>query len=232
MTYKTLRMPTMSKTAIIYRRASTNDTKQANSLDNQSRELFNFASMNGYEVIEDISEYQSASNGSEREGFQKALCMLAADEELTLICYDLTRLSRDIGSWNSFNSFLPRIRFATRGDVAVTPLEASILLVVSANESRTMGSRISNGIQRAKERAQEAGLEWSWGGGDDCGSARAAKLAKTANWRSTIIEICSALELQGLKTYKAKAEWLNSNGFRSQRGNLISVPTLRNALIS
>lgn len=222
----------MSKKAIIYRRASTDETKQANSLDNQARGLFGFAYMNGYEVIEDISEYQSASNGSERKGFKKAIGMLEADEELTLICYDLTRLSRNIGNWNSFNSFLPRIRFATRGDAPITELEASILLVVSANESRTMGARISNGIQKAKERALEAGLEWKWGGGDDCGSARAAKLAKTASWRASIIEICNILELQGLKTYRDKAEWLNSNGFRSQRGNLISVPTLRNALIS
>ena len=112
----------MSKKAIIYRRASTNDTKQTNSLDNQARELFNFACTHGYEVIQDISEYQSASNGSEREGFQKALSALKADDGLTLICYDLTRLSRDIGSWNSFNSLLPRIRFATRGDTAVTEL--------------------------------------------------------------------------------------------------------------
>ena len=91
---------------------------------------------------------------------------------------------------------------------------------------------IKNGIQKAKERALEAGLGWSWGGGDDCGSARAAKLAKTAEWRASIIEICGVLHAQGLKTYKSKAEWLNANGFRSQRGNLISVPTLRNALIS
>jgi DNA invertase Pin-like site-specific DNA recombinase len=222
----------MTKKAIIYRRASTSETKQMNSLDNQARELYGFAVMNGYEIIEDIAEYQSASNGSEREGFKKALSLLKADDELTLICYDLTRLSRDLGNWTSFNSFLPRIRFATRGDVAITELEASILLVVSANESRTMGSRISHGIQRAKERALEAGVEWKWGGNDNPVAATAANVAKTSAWRSSIIEICSALDTQGLKTYREKCEWLNFNGFRSQRGNPISIATLRNALIS
>ena len=222
----------MSKKAIIYRRASTNDTKQANSLDNQARELFNFASAHGYEVIQDISEYQSASNGSEREGFQKALSLLKADEALTLICYDLTRLSRDIGSWNSFSSFLPRIRFATRGDVAVTELEASILLVVSANESRTMGARISNGIQKAKERALEAGLEWSFGGNGNHTHATASLMSKTSDWRKSMIEVCAVLEAQGHKSYRSKVEWLNANGFTNQRGRPISIGTLRNALIS
>ena len=44
------------KKAIIYRRASTNETKQAHSLDNQARMLWSFAEEYGYEVIEEVVE--------------------------------------------------------------------------------------------------------------------------------------------------------------------------------
>ena len=220
------------KKAIIYRRASTNNTKQANSLDNQARDIYLFAEHNNYSVVGDFAEYQSASKGSDRPAFRDALSRLRDDAELTLICYDLTRLSRDLGSWNEIAPILHRIRFTTRGDSQITELEASILLAVSANESRVLSRRISNGIKKAKQRAQENNEEWKWGGNDDPKEARKARAEKTRLWRSSIVEICSTLSHQGLKTYKSKADWLNKNGFRSQSGNLISVPTLRNALIS
>lgn len=218
------------KRAVIYRRASTDGKKQAHSLSNQAFELTEFAASNGYEVVKDIFEYVSASKGVSRDGFNECLALLEQDCDLTLIAYDLTRLSRDIGNWSSWSAFLPRIRFATRGDVAISELEASILLVVSANESRMIGERVAKGIQRAKERALDSGKEWKWGGCPNPSKARAKLASNTKRWRETIRSVSEVLDERGITTLKAKCDWLNSNGFRSQRGKLIGTSTLHYAL--
>ena len=218
------------KKAIIYRRASTNESQQKNSLDNQTRELVDFASSNGYSLIGDYSEYQSASKGLTREAFDKALKTLRSDSSLTLIIHDFTRLSRDMGTWNDWVDLLPRIRFANSGDKALTELEASLMLIISANESRTLSERITKGIKRAKERAFEDGKDWSWGGCKNPTEATAALKSQTKTWREQIKEVCHVLEAQGHNSLNKKASWLNKNGFRSQRGNSISIQTLSNAL--
>ena len=218
------------KQAIIYRRASTNEMQQKNSLDNQSRELIEFASCNGYEVIDDFSEYQSASKGLSRTAFDNALARLRESESLTLIVHDFTRLSRDIGTWNDWVDLLPQIRFSNSGDKALTQLEASLMLIISANESRTLSERISKGIQRSKERALESGKAWTWGGNKNPSCARASLKLKTQAWRRQIKEVCLMLESQGFTTLKQKADWLNENGFTSQRGKPISNQTLHNTL--
>jgi DNA invertase Pin-like site-specific DNA recombinase len=216
--------------AIIYRRASTNETQQRNSLDNQSRELVEFAMSNGYEVIEDYYEYQSASKGLSRSAFDKALSRLRQCNDLTLIVHDFTRLSRDIGTWNDWVDLLPQIRFANSGNKALTELEASLMLIIAANESRTLSERISKGIKRSKERALESGKTWTWGGNKNPVTARASLESKTKAWRDQIKEVCHVLESKGLNSLKKKTDWLNQNGFTNQRGKPISSQTLHNAL--
>jgi len=217
------------KKAIIYRRASTNETKQAHSLDNQARMLWSFAEEYGYEVIEEVVEYASASKG-ERDGFNYVCSLLSKNPDLHLIVNDLTRLSRDIGSWNDWSCYLPRIRFARKGDVSLTELEASLFLVIAANESRVLGQRISEGIQRAKERALEAGETWTWGNPGNPIHARQALMLQTNSWREKIQSICGMLESSGIHTLAAKCEWLTDNGFRTQRGGIIGNATLWRAL--
>ena len=218
------------KPAIIYRRASTNEETQTNSLGNQEAELYEFAARNGYNIEADIAEYQSAYKNKERKGFEKALGLLRKNKELTLIVHDLTRLSRDIGNWNMWAPLLGQIRFANMGDKSMTELEASLLLVVSANESRVLSERTKKGIQRARERAQEAGSVWSWGGNTNPTKAREVNKAKTANWRQTIQNVCNNLDPKNVLSLREKAEWLNDNGFTNQRGRPISTQTLHNAL--
>ena len=117
------------------------------------------------------------------------------------------------------------------GDKSMTELEASLLLVVSANESRVLSERTKKGIQRARERAQEAGSVWSWGGNTNPTKAREVNKAKTANWRQTIQNVCNNLDPKNVLSLREKAEWLNDNGFTNQRGRPISTQTLHLSLI-
>jgi len=219
------------KKAITYRRASTDEVKQAHSLDNQSRELARFAQTHGYEIVQDIVEYASASSG-ERDGFHAALTLLSNNPDLVLIVNDLTRLSRDIGNWNQWSNFLPRIRFARKGDIAITALEASLLLIIAANEASVLGARISQGIQASKARCIENGGEWTWCSNSNPHQAQNANKNAAEAWREKIINIASLLEAQGFNSLRQKCAWLNENGFKSRQGNNISPMTLRSAINS
>ena len=217
------------KQAVIYRRASTDEMKQANSLDNQSAMLWSFAEENDYHVIEDVVEYASASKG-EREGFAQVVSLLSKNPDLYLIVNDLTRLSRDLGDWNLWSPFLSRIRFARKGDIAITELEASLLLVVASNESRVLGQRISEGIQRSKERALSSGKDWSWGNPQNLVYANQERTKRSNEWRNTIRMVCEMLDQVGQTTLQAKIDWLADNGFKSRRGNKIGLSTLHKVL--
>ena len=223
-------MKTM-KQAIIYRRASTDDTKQAHSLDNQAVMLHMFAENNGYHVVEDIVEYGSASKG-EREGFNSVCTLLSKNPDLFLIVNDLTRLSRDLGNWDLWSPFLPRIRFARKGDIAITELEASLLLVVAANESRELGNRTAEGIRRAKERALEANIQWKWGNPQNIGKANEERTRRSNEWRSQIRNVCLMLQQTQSMTLQQMCDWLSENGFKSRRGNKIGLSTLHKVLKS
>ena len=220
--------------AIVYQRASSDEVKQANSLNRQETHLNNFIENHGYDVVETFSEYASAYQGNERPQFQAALDRLASDKSLILLVNDLTRLSRNLDGYGEWKDYLERIRFASMGNQPVEPLTAELLLVVSANESRVLGSRISSGIS-AKRKREGKDFAWGWSNPKQDHATVLSKAiekrrqnAKEATRR--IAFQAKYFEKMGITSRKKQCEEFEKMGIKTSVGKKVTPHAIRAAL--
>jgi len=97
--------------ASIYRRASTNEAKQVNSLEIQSTVIANFCKRHGYTVADDASFVEYASGKDDcRVEFNRALDY-AIKNEVVLICVSIDRLSRSLSVFSRIQEHIGRLRF-------------------------------------------------------------------------------------------------------------------------
>ena len=217
--------------AIVYRRASTDEDTQIHSLNRQEVQIEQFCANHNYEIVETFSEYASAYKGHSRPQFQKALKKLAKDPDLVLLVNDLTRLSRSLEGYGDWKKFLPQIRFASLGNKTVEPLVAELLLVVAANESRVLGSRISSGIKARKKRMGKA---YSWGFGSQDNTVQQEAHAKSIQTRqnkaydnaSKIVSMVQYLEGVGITSRKAQVIELEKRNITTTRGCKVTNPAI------
>lgn len=220
--------------AIVYRRASTDEDTQVHSLNRQELQIQQFVENHGYVVVETFAEYGSAYQSNDRPQFKAALEKLAADQSLVLLVNDLTRLSRSLEGYGDWKNYLDRIRFASLGNKTVEPLVAELLLVVSANESRVLGSRIKSGIQAKRQRD---GDKFVWGFGvhkDQSLSQAQSKSLQTRQKRARetarrIVSMVRYLEAQGIESRKAQCEELEARGVTTSRGNKVTPVAINKA---
>ena len=225
---------TQATKAIVYRRASTDEETQVHSLNRQEVQIEQFCSSHNYEIVETFCEYASAYKSNDRPQFKAALKRLSKDPNLVLLVNDLTRLSRSLEGYGDWKNYLPQIRFASLGNKTVEPLVAELLLVVSANESRVLGSRISSGIKARKKRM---GKNYTWGFGNPEHNSKQEALAKAKQTRqnkaydtaSKIVSMVKYLEGMGVTSRKAQVIELEKRNITTTRGSKVTNQAINKA---
>ncbi len=221
------------KKAIIYIRASTNEELQKNSFGTQQNEIDAFCKTHGYTIEGTYKEYVSASKRVKRLQWDAAVDELKLDPELTLIAWELTRVSRDLKDWALLESLLHRIRFTDGPDEPPSFLELSMRLVIAQYETKKMGERISAGIRRKKDAALAQGKIFIWGNTHSMPNEhrKAGSDANVANADQFYDRLMRAINpVKGL-TLAAQVEFLNNETrFRTRRGKKWSIANLHRAI--
>ena len=222
-----------NKKAIIYLRASTNEELQANSFGTQELAIQRFCEANGYEVITRYQEYVSASKGKTRPEWNKAIRHLKDDPTLTLIAWELTRISRDLKDWATIEPLLPQMRFTEMSDATPSFLTVSLKLVLAEYESKKLGDRISDGIKRVKAECEALGREFTWGNAhnisnDDRKHGQKANVDAANKHQDAVMR---ALEPVNHLTLAKKVEYLNTEtDIRTRRGKMWTIGNLHRAI--
>ena len=136
------------KRAISYRRASTNESNQANSLAVQEAVIDRFASAYGYEIESSFCEYASGRN-DEREQFNLALAY-AVENDCFLIMWKIDRCARSMTIYNRIAKHLHRIRFCEIGDSEPQLMVLAVLLAAAENESVNTSVRVRTAMAHIK----------------------------------------------------------------------------------
>jgi DNA invertase Pin-like site-specific DNA recombinase len=221
------------KKAIVYIRASTTEELQANSFGTQQLALDRFCETNGYEVVGSYKEYVSASKKVKRPQWQAAIDELADNPELTLISWELTRVSRSLGDWTLIESLLDRLRFTDSGDKPLTLSELSMRLVFGQWESIKISERVKAGISRKKNEMERAGLQFTWGNAHNITNEQRKAGQKTNVDRANEHQdrLRRAIEPVKNETLERIADYLNSNTrMRTRRGKKWTIQNLHRAL--
>ena len=215
---------------IFYLRASTNEQKQKNSFDVQRAILNDFARSNGYNLIQEFSEYKSGRS-CERQAFQAAV-RCAEETGAFLIVYRADRLSRSLDVFATIKPILDQVRFVEVGNRELDPLLMSVLFGMAANESKVISVRVKAGMKAAKERNPEKVF----------GNPRIRETAVPASLKvrkeNAKVFNLRIKELVGKLTHGTKmsvatiAELLNDFGVKTRRGTSWSGPNLRRLLVS
>jgi DNA invertase Pin-like site-specific DNA recombinase len=118
------------------------------------------------------------------------------------------------------------------GDRQFEALMAELLLVVSANESRVLGTRISSGISAKKQRERTA-FKWGFAANGTAEAASAAgNAAKQKNAVASAQRIVAAveyLESNGVSQRSEQLIRLGEMGVTTARGKKVSRTTIHRA---
>lgn len=219
--------------AIIYLRASTNEELQKNSFGTQELAIKRFCKQNSYSIRKTYSEYVSASNGNARPQWNRCVQRLKDDPELTLVAYELTRISRDLKDWVTLEPLLPQIRFTEMSDAKPSFLNVSLRLVLAEYESKKLGERIKDGIHRRKTAHITLGRQWTWGNAhnispEDRKSGPKANREK-ANEHQNIVR--AAIRPVSHKNLADQVKYLNDEtDIRTRRGKLWTISNLHRTI--
>jgi len=220
----------MIKQAITYLRASTNEAKQANSLNVQREVINNFVSTNGYEVVREFSEYQSGTDDSRAE-FNKAV-EYARDNNCYLIIYRLDRCARSLTAFSIISDILPMIRIVNMGDVEPNLMMIGIMLTIAAQESVNTSVRLKATIKHLLENDPSR----TWGNqnlyAEHGSKAIAVRQANATSFNTRIKGIVADLDLAGYTTLTAQVIRLNELGIRTRRNKPFSYHNLHRLLRS
>ena len=145
-----------NKQAIIYVRASTNQTRQSNSHALQIKSCEDFCKRHKYTITKVFTEYASGTL-DERPVFNEAI-KYAKDNDTKIVSYRLDRLSRSLTVFNRLSPVLHRLRFATQGDQELNIIVISVLLSIAQAESKANSERVKMTYQTLK--AQNPDFVW------------------------------------------------------------------------
>jgi predicted site-specific integrase-resolvase len=213
----------MSKEAIGYLRASTDENKQKNSIATQKRSIEAFAALNGYTIAVWTSEYASGGN-DDRKGFRDAL-RLSEERGYYLIAAKVDRLSRSLSIWHALDACRDRLRIAELGDEVVSQLHLSLLLVMSQNERSLIAQRVRDSYKHLKALH---GDNLNWGNKNlgtfaHLGHAKIKENAKAHNDKvKTLVKFVTS---DGGSLDDA-VDYLNSLNMKTRRGKSYSYKNL------
>ena len=205
----------MTKHAAIYIRASTDATKQANSLVVQRAILDAFAKTYGYSIVKTFAEHSSGRD-DERVQFNAAI-EYTRQSGCHLLAIRCDRIARSMSVFAKIQDILPMMRFASLGNTEPSLLTLSILFAVAANESITTGARVRATMKILKEKegrtfgnpnilkdAQHLGVK--------------AKQADARVFNTKVKSIVDDLGKAGYKTVVSLVVRLNEMGIKNRSG--------------
>ena len=220
----------MIKPSIIYCRRSTKksatEDAQRNSIDVQTSLLRKFASDNNSPVI-DVYVEEASGTDDDRPVFAKAL-QEAVDKDAYLLVLRIDRLSRSLSSFKMLETHLGRIRSPQTSWTENDFVTFSLLLVLAANEQKTLSARVKETMRHLKERdpsikfgnprivetAYQPGLE--------------VRQRNAAQFNARIQSLLLELDATGkYPTLKSKAARLNELGFTTRTGKKFHPATVR-----
>tara|TARA_Y100000310_G_scaffold39381_1_gene36974 strand:+ start:3239 stop:3910 length:672 start_codon:yes stop_codon:yes gene_type:complete len=138
----------MGTNCITYMRASTDVSKQANSIIVQRTIITSFCERNSYSIEREYSEYASGRDDS-REQFNLAL-QDAIDNDCLLVCHRIDRLGRSMSLWGSISDHLHRLRFVELGNMEPNLMALSVMLAAATQESINTSVRVATTIKVLK----------------------------------------------------------------------------------
>jgi len=215
--------PNTTKEAIGYLRASTDESKQRNSLAVQQRAITAFSRLHGYEIVEWVSEYGSGKD-DDRKGFTAALRRSSA-EGLFLIAAKADRLSRSLGCWDKLDGCRDRLRIAELGDEVVSELHLSLLLVIGSNERCLIAQRVKDTYQHLKAIH---GDDLKWGNPNiKAESAKSIAIRKNnaEKHNDRISKLAKFVFAEG-GSIKDAVDYINSLGITTRRGKAFTYNNL------
>jgi DNA invertase Pin-like site-specific DNA recombinase len=212
-----------SKQAIGYLRASTDESKQRNSLAVQQRAITAFSRLHGYEIVDWVSEYGSGKDDN-RKGFTDALRRSQA-EGLFVIAAKADRLSRSLGCWDRLEGCRSRLRIAELGDEVVSELHLSLLLVIGSNERGIIAQRIKDTYQHLKAIH---GDELKWGNPNirDEAAKSIAIRKNNAGKHNDRIKKLAKFVTEGGGSISDAVDYINSLGITTRRGKAYTYANL------
>jgi len=218
----------VTQQAVIYLRASTDVSKQANSLVVQRSIIENFCSTYGYEIVGEFTEYASGKDDSRPE-FNKALAVAVANN-YKLVCFRIDRLARSMSIFSRINDHLHLLRFTELGDMEPNLMALSVMLAAAAQESINTGVRVRTTIKVLKERDPTR----TFGNPRIRETAIPASLivrqANAREFNQHIYSVVIDLRKAGYETTGSLVERLNSLGIRTRSGRLWSYHNLHRVI--
>lgn len=196
-------------------KSSTRDS-QENSLTVQETILTDFAKAHGSQVAKVFLEEASGTLDS-RPVFADAL-QYCIDHDALLLVYRLDRLSRSYSFYSKINNHLHRLRIAQLGWKEPDEFICSILLAVSANESRTLSARVkaTHRVLKSRDpnyRVGNPNIETT-----ATPAGRAVRIQNANNFNLKIKGLLRELQICGYETLASKASRLNAIGVMTRRG--------------
>lgn len=212
------------KRAIIYLRASTNEDKQANSLNIQREVIKAFCERHNYVIEAEFSEYQSGTDDYRPE-FQSALSY-ARDNNCYVIIYRLDRLCRTLTAFSHINDILHMLRFADMGDIQPSLMLIGTMLSVAAQESINTSVRIKATIAHLLKMDPDR----TWGNQNlyEEHGHKGLKVRQdnAAKYNSHIKSIVDDLHKAGYASIDQQVARLNEMGFTTRRGQQFNYQNL------
>ena len=217
-----------NKQAIIYIRASTNETRQSNSHALQLKSVEEFCHRYKYDIVKIFTEYASGTL-DERPVFNEAL-RFAEENDTMIVSYRLDRLSRSLTVFNRLSPVLHRLRFSTQGDQQLSIIVISVLLSIAQAESKANSERVKMTYKTLK--AKDPNFKWGSQITDATRSlALATRQSNASRFNDYIMSIVSDLSKAGYTSTQIPTR-LNELAITTRRGKPFTYHNLRRIIQS
>ena len=242
------------KVAVLYLRRSTE--KQEHSIDDQRSTVMAYAEADGYHVLREyVDDGISGADTAKREAFQQMVEDARSGDFDTVLCYDVSRFSRDDPDEAGYWRHVLRQRGVEVEYVADTipeGIEGDIILSVT----QTMKHRFLHDLSRETLRGavstarkgfsagkpapygyrrlaidERTGTERVLQNGQQSSSGERVKLVASDNGEPAVVRDIFGMFVGGAG-YKTIAQELNRRGVPSPRGGRWSQTTIRDLLLN
>lgn len=222
---------------VIYYRASTEKQRDGLGLDAQKAAIQKFLNNYGGTIVDIVEEI--VSGGADlREGFNKALAT-AKETGSTLLVHRIDRLSRS-GFMTIALLEQEGVNFIEADAPNDSTFSKNIKFLVAKEEKEKIQARVTGALSEIKNKIEEKGYHISKAGNKITSLGSPQNLSDISRKRSIESRRIKALsninnkkaysvvELMEGKSLRAIASYLNSNGFKTSRGNLFSAAQVSN----
>ena len=207
---------TILKPCVIYLRASTDATKQANSLMVQKNIISNFCATYGYQIVDEFTEYASGKDDNRAE-FNKAL-KYAISKNCFLVCFRIDRLARSMSIFSKISDHLSRLRFTELGDMEPNLMVLSVMLAAATQESINTSIRVKTTIKVLKEKDPTRQFGNPRIHDTAIPASIKVRTSNAAKFNAHINGVVGDLRKAGYTTTGAIADRLNHMGIKTRKG--------------